>query len=429
MDDISTRQEIERHQLAELNRLLVEVASSNPFWRQRIVDSGLSGGADSLEQFQNQMPLVRKTDLVADQHAHPPYGTNLTYPLERYTRFNQTSATSGSPLRWLDTPESWQWMLENWKRVHRAAGVRPADRVYFAFSFGPFLGFWTAFDAAAQLGCLCIPGGGCRSTGHLAALRDNQADILCCTPTYSMRLAEVARQEGIDLGDLNVRTILVAGEPGGSVPAIRDAIEREWPGASVFDHHGMTEVGPVSYQCPDKPGSLVIIEESYLAEIIDPASLKPVSRGEVGELVLTTLGRLGSPLLRYRTGDLVRQETVDCGTQGRPELLLAGGILGRADDMVVVRGVNVYPTAIADVCAGFPEIVEYRARLEMAGALRELQLDIELAESLADPEHVLRRLTATLKSRLSLTVPVTIQPSGSLPRFEMKANRWVRNDQ
>ena len=255
MQEFSCREEIEKHQLQALRRLLRDVAPTNAFWRDRIADAGLAEQVDSLQQFVERMPLIAKQELVADQQQHPPYGTNLTYPLEKYTRFNQTSATSGVPLRWLDTSESWQWMLENWKQVHRAAGVTAADRVYFAFSFGPFLGFWTAFDAATQLGCLCIPGGGCRSTGHLTALRENRADILCCTPTYSMRLAEVARQEGFDLSEFQVRTILVAGEPGGSIPAVREAIEREWPTAQVFDHHGMTEVGPVSYQSPERPGS------------------------------------------------------------------------------------------------------------------------------------------------------------------------------
>ncbi|MGO8807359.1 MAG: phenylacetate--CoA ligase family protein, partial [Candidatus Bathyarchaeia archaeon] len=198
-----------------------------------------------------QLPFTRKEEIAADQAEYPPYGTNLTYPLTAYNRFTQTSATSGAPLRWLDTRESWQWMLDNWKQIFQAAGVGPHDCLYFAFSFGPFLGFWTAFEAACQLGCRCLPGGGLSSLARLQAIRDNRADVLCCTPTYALRLAEVAAAENVDLSAMSVRTIIVAGEPGGSVPALRQQIERAWNRAMVFDHHGLTEVGPVSYQCPE----------------------------------------------------------------------------------------------------------------------------------------------------------------------------------
>src|SRR6185503_14726938 len=119
----------------------------------------------------------------------------------------------------------------------------PQDHVFFPFSFGPFLGFWLAFDAAARMGCLTIPGGGMRSAARLQTILDNQVTVLCATPTYAVRLAEVAAEEGIDLRDAKVRTIIVAGEPGGSIPATRSFIESLWTGARVIDHHGMTEIG------------------------------------------------------------------------------------------------------------------------------------------------------------------------------------------
>ena len=149
----------------------------------------------------------------------------------------------------------------------------------------------------------------------------------------------MAAQEKIDLGSSRVRTLIVAGEPGGTIPAVSDRLTRSWPGARVFDHHGMTEVGPVTYQCPAQAGILHVIESAYFPEIIEPASADAVKPGQTGELVLTTLGRSGSPLLRFRTGDLVkskeRGEPCECG---RYELALEGGILGRTDDMVVENG-------------------------------------------------------------------------------------------
>jgi phenylacetate-CoA ligase len=424
------REAIRSSQLRALRRLLGEVALRNPFYGPVLREARLDGRLPDLDAFLARMPMTTKTVLAEDQQRHPPFGTNLTYPLESYCRFHQTSgSTRGAPLRWLDTPQSWQWMLENWKRVFRAAGVTAADRLYFAFSFGPFLGFWTAFDAAAQLGCLCIAGGGLGSTARLEGMRDNGATVLLSTPTYALRLAEVAAAEGFDLGRLGVRTILVAGEPGGSVPAVRERIERSWRGARLFDHYGMTEVGPVSYQCPESPGTLLVIEPAYLAEIVDPASGRPAVRGEIGELVLTTLGRVGSPLLRYRTGDLVREDLQIAEKYGRHETALSGGILGRTDDMLVVRGVNLYPAALDEVLRSFAEVAEYRVELHTHRAMTEICLQVEPIDGRVDGRALAHAIQAKVRARLHLRAPVTILPPGSLPRFEMKAQRWVRKDE
>lgn len=420
---------LEVHQAALLNVLLGQVARDNPFYRRRWGPEAAWSRVASVEDFRTRFPFTRKHDLVADQTEHPPYGSNLTFPLSRYTRCHGTSGSTGRPLRWLDTPESWAWMLGNWRRVYEASGVGPADRVFFAFSFGPFLGFWTAFEAALSLGCLCLPGGGLTSVARVRSVIEQGATVLCCTPSYALHLADVARTEGIDLGAGAVRRILVAGEPGGSLVATRRAIEAAWPGARVGDHHGMTEVGPVSYECPVRPGVLHVIETAYVAEVLDPRSADPIPAGEVGELVLTTLGRTGSPLIRYRTGDLVRPVAVGnrcaCGTL---DLALEGGILGRTDDMVVIRGVNVFPSAVDEVVRSFPEIAEYRAEVHATGALLELRLDVEPAAGVGTEAAVRlgRDLEATFQTRLALRVPVRVVESGALPRFEMKAKRWLR---
>ena len=421
------REAIRREQLALLRRLLGELVSSNPFYAPILREASLDERVADLDEFAAKMPLTKKAALIEDQRRHPPFGTNLTYPVQRYCRFNQTSATThGSPLRWLDTVQSWQWMLENWKQVYRASGVTPRDRLYFAFSFGPFLGFWTAFDAATQLGALAIPGGGLSSLARLEAMRDNAATVLLCTPTYAMRLAEVAAAEGFDMAGLQIRRILVAGEPGGSIPAVRERIEGCWRGAAVFDHHGMTEVGPVSYQCPEEPGSLAIIEPSYLAEVVDPASGKKVPSGEVGELVLTTLGRTGSPLLRYSTGDLVREDTALAASHNISATVLRGGILGRTDDMILIRGMNVYPAALEQVLRSFPEVAEYRVELHSRRAMTEIHLRVEPVAGGIDGPALAKRIQARVRSQFNLRSRVTISPCGTLARFEMKARRWER---
>ena len=421
-----TRHELQSRQLDALRRLIAALLPSNRFYGDKLRAAGLDEELAGLDEFNQRLPLTTKQQIVDDQLACPPYGTDLTFPLHRYTRLCQTSGTAGKPLRWLDTSESWQWMLDCWAHVFDAAGAEAGDRALFAFSFGPFLGFWTAFEAACQRGLMCIPGGGMSSRARLQTIFDNDVTVLLCTPTYAIRLGEVAVEQGFDLSHAKVRRIIVAGEPGANVPATRAHIERLWPTAAVCDHHGMTEVGPVSFENPKHPGILHVIESAYLAQIIDPETEAPVAAGEVGELVLTTLGRTGSPLLRYRTGDLVRQATLGPDVLGRCELALEGGILGRVDDMVVIRGVNVYPSAVDQLVRAEPDVAEYRVTVRDTDGLAELELSIEPAPGCADPAALSRRLANTLRDAFQLRIPVRLVDPGGLPRFEFKAKRWVR---
>ena len=417
------RAAIESSQLEQLRSLVTELIPANKLYTQKLQAAGVGFDIASLADFSARFPFTTKAELAADQLSNPPHGANLTYTLNCYTRFHQTSGTSGTPLRWLDTPESWDAMIESWSEIFRAAKVGAGDRVMFAFSFGPFLGFWLAFESAERLSCLCLPGGGLSSVARLRMMRDNNANVLCCTPTYALRLAEVAEEEKIETRSLAIKTIIVAGEPGGSIPATRAKLESLWPGTRIFDHHGMTEVGPVTYECPQHPGVLHVIESAYYAEVIDPATSKPAASGE---LVLTTLNRTGSPLLRYRTGDLVKCEErgVKCGC-GRSELALIGGILGRLDDMVIVRGVNVYPAAVEQILRDFDDVAEYRAIITRKNSLTEMQIEIEPTVACGNAAMLAARVRLAFETALALRVPVNVVGMGTLPRFEMKAKRWV----
>jgi phenylacetate-CoA ligase len=431
-DSFPVRSAIASSQGELLRRLLATLVRANPYYTKKLSRSGAPATVASLDEFTRRFPFTTKQEIVEDQRAHPPYGTNLTFPLDRYTRFHQTSGTIGAPIHWLDTPESWNGMVENWTEILHAAGAVASDRIFFAFSFGPFIGFWLAYEAAQRIGCLCIPGGGLSSATRLRVMIDNSATFLCCTPTYALRLAEVAAAEKIDLREARVRTIIVAGEPGGSIPAVRAQLERLWPGARIFDHHGMTETGPVTHECPKQPGVLHVLEPAYFAEIIDPASSQPSGPGQRGELVLTTLGRVGSPLLRYRTGDLVQpvhqpsaidHEPCLCG---RHTLALQGGILGRTDDMVIVRGVNIFPSAVDDIIRGYGDIAEYQVIVSNRHSLNELSVRVEPSTGCADPAAVVKRLEKSFQEAFALRVPVNAVAPGALPRFEMTAKRWVK---
>jgi phenylacetate-CoA ligase len=421
MFDAPSRTAIESAQLESLNDLLGAILPRNRFYQAKL--TGVYPEVDSLADFSERFPFTTKRELIDDQLAHPPFGSNLTFPLGRYTRFHQTSGTTRAPLRWLDTPESWRRMVESWKAIYEASGIKPGDRLYFAFSFGPFIGFWLAFDAAQALGCLCLPGGGLSTEGRLRAMLDNEATALCCTPSYAIHLGEAAAAANLNIAESAVRTIIVAGEPGGSVPATRQRLQRFWPKARIVDHHGMTETGPVSYECPRQTGRLHILEMAYFPEVID-AEGKAAEVGTTGELVLTTLGRAGSPLLRYRTGDIVRAPDRAICLCGSHEAALAGGILGRVDEMVIIRGVNIYPTAVEEVVRGFDDIVEYQARVDRSGSLPELSLRIEPAPGCGDTEALVKRLQHALHAAFNLRFDVALADPGSLPRFEMKGRRW-----
>jgi phenylacetate-CoA ligase len=418
----SDRSEIEQLQLRKLNLLLEAILASNPFYSQKFSNRKR---VSSLKEFAGDFPLTTRYEVVRDRLEHPPYGSNLTFPLEQYVRCHQTSGTTTVPIRWLDTAESWDHIVDNWIQILGAAGITSKDRFFFAFSFGPFLGFWSALDAVVRLRCFCFPGGSMSSLARIQAILDNEITVLCCTPTYAQHLGEVAREKKVNLTNNRLRLVIVAGESGGSIPATRSRIEALWPGTTVFDHHGMTEVGPVSYQCPAKPGVLHVLESAYFPEVLDPHTGVEVRPGETGELVLTTLDRIGSPLLRYRTGDLVKPRARSVCVCGRSEFALEGGILGRSDDMVIVRGVNIYPSVVEDIVRAFPEITEYRVQLDCRQAMTELVLEIEVTDSVAPPT-LQRRLEQTFQSSLNLRVPIRLLPPGSLPRFEMKAQRWVR---
>jgi len=431
-DFFPARPAIVSSQLEQLRRLLAAVVPANLFYTQKFSLARVTATIASLDEFTEKFPFTTKQELAEDQRARPPYGTNLTFPLEHYTRFHQTSGTTGAPLRWLDTPDSWNWMVENWAEILRAAGATSSDRVFFAFSFGPFIGFWLAYEAAQRIGCLCLPGGGLSSAARLRVMLENAATVLCCTPTYALRLAEVAAEERIDLSATRVRTIIVAGEPGGSIPALRARLQELWHGARVFDHHGMTETGPVTHECPKRPGVLHVLEPAYFAEVIDPSTGKPAGAGQQGELVLTTLGRTGSPMLRYRTGDLVKavnqpsaifHQPCECG---RHTLALEGGILGRTDDMVVVRGVNVFPSAVADIIRACGDVAEYLVTVSNARSLTEFSVQVEPTPGCQDPPALVKRLEKSFEDAFALRVPVKTVSAGTLPRFEMKAKRWVK---
>ncbi len=329
-------------------------------------------------------------------------------------RLHQTSGSSGAqPLRWLDTAESWEWWTRIWaEHVYRAAGVQAKDRVFFAFSFGPFIGFWSAFGGAQRLGALCVPGGAMTSEQRLRTMLEVGATVLLCTPTYALRLADVAAELGLDLRGSGVRVTIHAGEPGASIPATRAAIEEAY-GAACFDHTGMTELGPTGFSCSQRDG-IHLIDSEFIFEVLDLDG-RPA---EEGELVATNLGRWGMPLIRYRTGDRVKVSREPCSC-GSPFMKVIGGIQGRVDEMFTVRGVNLYPSQVEDIVRRHPEVAEFVIERRRERQMDEVALLIEPAGDGFSTE----RLEADLRQALGVRLDCRVVERGTLPRSELKAKR------
>jgi phenylacetate-CoA ligase len=416
------RPEIEARQLKLLKQLLHELPGRNPFWTRKWAQAGVDPRDVSQLGDLQELPYCLKQELVDDQQAHPPYGTNLTYPLTAYSRLHQTSGTTGRPLRWLDTPESWDWFMRCWAQKYRIMGLRRDDVMAFPFSFGPFIGFWAAFDSSTRMGNLSLAMGGMSTEARLQMIAELRATVVCCTPSYALRMAEVAESTGLRLSETAVRALIVAGEPGGNIPAFRQRIEAAW-GARVIDHWGMTDIGSLAMEPAEAPGGLLVLETECIAEIVDPETGAPSPAGIPGELVITNLGRLGQPVVRYRTGDLVRAATSPCPS-GFQLLRLEGGIIGRVDDMVTIRGNNVFPSSVEAILREFAEIAEYRLVVSTVRSMSQLQIDIE-PQPLAS-ETLAARVARAIRDRLNFHADVVVVPSGSLPRFELKGRRFVR---
>jgi phenylacetate-CoA ligase len=390
-----------------VSELLALAREQNPFWRARI-------GPDARLM---DLPPLTKRELVEDQERHPPFGTNLTYPLERYTQLHQTSGTTGPPLRVLDTAEDWAWWRSRFAYMLRTAGVDSSDRVGLAYSFGPHVQFWAAIEGLQEVGAMAVPLGGMTSVQRLQTVADVGATAVWCTPTYALRLAEVAVEQRLDTALESVQRVICTGEPGASLPAVRSRIEEGF-GASCVDHAGLTEAGPFGYPCLEG-GGLHVDEGEFVCEILD-LDLQPTPAGQRGELVLTPLGRTGFPVLRYRTGDVVVNADEPCPA-GHEDRWLPGGIVGRTDDMVVIRGMNVYPSAIEEAVRGVSGSGEFRITFysEPSG-LDEIKLEVELPEGAGA-----RRLQEIMRQQLGLRVRIVPVAPGVLPRSDGKARRVV----
>jgi len=421
------RADLEALQLRKLRRLIDWTHAQVPYHSKRLHDAGVTEeSVKSLDDLR-RIPFTTRDEWMQGQIDHPPFGPILAAPEETAIRYHMTSGTTGrTPIRVLDSMKDWEWIAEMWCYGFWGFGIRPSDTVFFAFSYGTFVGFWGAHYACEKIGCLVLPGGNMTTDARVKQIVDMEATVVCSTPTYALRMAQEARSLGIDLASGPVERLILSGEPAGSIEATKRLIEEQW-GAKAGDTAGMTELGTIMiFECESQPGGTHIIEDHYIEEVVDPASGEPVGYGEEGERVVTSFGRGFIPVMRYRTRDLVKKVPGDTCSCGRTFDLYDGGIRGRVDDMKLVRGTNVYPRAVEAIVREYREIDEFQIHLFTADGIRdEIEVLVEIGTE-ADSDRILAELATSLsEAHEGLRFGVKRADAGSLPRFELKAKRTV----
>ena len=416
---------IKELQIEKLRSMFKKIYGHNRFYTDKFETAGIDHKAIQNVNDMVQIPTTNKEELIKSQQDNPPFGSNATFPESAYSRFHQTSGTTGKPLRVLDTPESWEWWGRCWGFVLTGAGLTENDRLFVPFSFGPFIGFWAALEGARIINTMMIPGGGRDSLERLHLMKELGVTAICCTPTYALRLAEVAQEAEFDSNEIPLRISILSGEPGANVPATKSRVESVW-NVKSYDHAGASEVGAHSFECEIQPNGTHVNESEFIVEVLNPDTLEQVSEGEQGELIITNLGRIGFPVIRYRTGDLVRLNHEPCKC-GRTFPRFEGGVLGRVDDMVVVRGINVFPSAIENLVRRSDEVEEFRITVSTVKQMGHLSIELDLKKD-TNPENAKNDVYQQIRNELGLSSEIKVVPHGSLPRFEMKARRLHVNN-
>jgi phenylacetate-CoA ligase len=417
------REKLEEIELKRFRELLRWAKDQSPFYGKKL--HGIDPEDIRSMEDVAKVPMTEKDELRAAQEGKEPYlyGDLLAVPSERLSIFHQTSGTTGKPVYFPDTYESWQWVVEVWCYILYAAGFRPTDRVFLPFVYNVYIAFWQGHYAAEKLGCEVVPGGGLETKARIQKIKEVGATALMNTPTYGLHMIEMAKEMGIDpRRDLKVRKMICAGEPMPEPARLR--LEKEW-GADVYDHIGGTEPGGWAGMCTEKKG-LHVIEPHFLLEMVDLETMsKPILPGVKGVAVITSLCRRCIPLIRFNLKDvmMVMDQPCSCGRTS----MRVDQIGGRVDDLRKIRGVFFSPSRVEEVIrAEFPEVVEFEIILTQEEVMPVLTLRTEADPSLSEGQQkeLRRRIRDQLKIKTNLTFEIESVKPGGLPRYTLKAARF-----
>ncbi len=423
-----SRDRIEAFQLDALKRQLASVGTRSKHYSRVFRESGFQPGDFRSFDDLGKLPLTRKGDYVAGLAEEPPFGSLAAIDPKDAARIHFSSGTTARP-----APVLWtKYDLERWADLYArylyAQGLRKGDVFQCMFNYAWFVGGLGATYGAERVGALVIPGSSGDTKRQIETIFEYGTKVVIGTPSFMAHLAETAEQMGVDLPSSPVEMVCVGGEPGASIPGTRERIERQW-GAKMFDCYGALECQPIGWDTALQLGPQ--LAEDYIhVEVLNADTLKPVADGERGVLVLTHLDKQACPLVRWWTGDVVvrnGQGTPD----GRTHATLVGGVLGRADDMLIIRGVNLFPTAVEDIVRAFPGttneyvlVIDDSVKDPKTGFLTGVKLRVERAADA--PEDLEYALTAKLREKLQVRFHVEVLAAGTLPRTVHKAKRVIQ---
>ncbi|MGB5157210.1 MAG: AMP-binding protein [Desulfobacterales bacterium] len=417
------REKLDQLHLRRLQRLIKYAYENIPMY-QELYDKAHVKPEDikMLDDYVEKIPSIDKPDILRYQAANPPFGGSIVRDSDEYlTFFFQTSGTTGTPMKEIGYYRdmlSTGWVFKWW-----AHGIRPADIFYFAFPFGTFMAFWCAYYDAVAMGAQVITSGGMTTEQRVRQILELKPTVLVATPTYAMRIAEMAREMGVDIAHSSIKYITSAGEAGYVLPTVRDAVEKAW-GAKALDLYGISDLwGSTSWHCPVHPDRLHLTETIAYPLVLDKEG-KLVPDGGIGEWTLTNYSTV-MPLIKYRTHDTVEwhKETCECG---RTWTWLRGGVLGRTDQMVTIKGTNVFPSAIQGIIGGIDgltENLEIHILTGEGGDEIDIKVEAALDVSAEKYEVLKKRLRGELQFRIGVKMKVDLLLPKTLPRYEVKAKR------
>ncbi|SPD71907.1 putative Phenylacetate-coenzyme A ligase [uncultured Desulfobacterium sp.] len=426
---------IERIREIQMERFrnIVQFAyARSPFYRRIWDNAGIKPedirGWDDIRH----IPIVTKYDFGDDQKENPPYGTAFTSPPNTQLKYWQTSGTTAKPRLWTETKEDWENGIFLYSRGLYAHGIRPGWRGFFGFSYPPFIAFWLCHSACESMGCQIVPKGPLSTKAWLGLIKNLSTtgvdSFLAATPTFTMRHVEMAEELGINLKELNIKVLTMAGEPGACVPSTKKYLENAWA-AKAHDQLGSVETsGPVMYSCAEQAEEENMSDhlnlDSFLVELVDPDTLKPVGDGEPGATVVTALTRFGMPTIRFLLGDWMTISYEKCRC-GRTLPLAKGGIKARSDDLIIIKGTNIYPSLIENSVRSIEGLSpEYRIRVKRTNAI--VMVEAKPGIKKTDYQKLSKILEEDIRDKTSVRLMIEVNPPGTLPREDVKTKRIIR---
>ncbi len=417
-----------KYQFSLFKQLFKHACENVSFYRKRYKKAGVTYEDLKSKEDISHLPIITKEDFLSGQIGMDPfpYGSLLGVPVEEVIRFHQTTGTTGVPLRVADTSSDWEAYSESWAMLLYSSGLRASDRVYIPSPYHFFIAFWGGHCGVQKLGAEVIPGGQVSSQQRVQEMKELKCTATICTPTYALRLAEIAKKNGIDpVKDIPIKTIFCLGEPGASIPATKRRIEMAW-GAKVYNVCGSTEAPLWAFEC-EVQKDLHLNESSFLVEILNPVTFQPTEPGESGMVVITNLKRFAMPFIRVNLKDLAKlsfeQDICSCGRTWRR---IDGGIIGRMDFLTKVRGVLFLPTSVEEAVRKVPQLGdEFEIVVKRENDYDRIIVSAEvLPEYQNDKKEIAKRVLRELRQVVQLRCELELRDFGSLPRNKGKSRRF-----